>query len=143
MNDRIAAALLLLLAGYYGFEASRLESGFGSGVVEPKDFPLLLAGALGVFALGILVRVDPNPHWFRMGQWGNIILLTISFVIYAYLLVPIGFILATTLETALVSWRFGAKSWQALLVGLGASLVLYALFVFGLDISLPQGRIFR
>ena len=143
MNDRIAAAVLLLLAGYYGFEAWRLESGFGSGVVEPKDFPLLLAGALALSSLAIMVRTDPDPSWFRLPQWGNIILLTISFAVYAYLLVPVGFIVATTLETALVSWRFGAKVWQALLVGIGASLVLYALFVFGLDISLPLGRMFR
>lgn len=143
MSDRIAAAVLLVFALYYGFEAWRLESGFGSGFVEPKDFPLLLAGSLVVFAVGVMLRTDAEPDWFTLPQWVDVVLLTASFAVYAYLLVPIGFLLATTLETTLVSWRFGAKPWQALIAGVCSSAALYALFVFALDIPLPRGRIFR
>jgi putative tricarboxylic transport membrane protein len=142
VSDRIAAIVLLVFALYYGFEAWRLESGFGSGVVEPKDFPLLLAGGLLLFAIGILFRADPDPEWFNMPQWLDVVVLTASFAVYAYLLVPIGFLAATTLETSLVSWRFGAKPWQAVVAGLCSSAALYALFVFGLGIPLPRGRMF-
>ena len=76
MSDRIAAIVLFLFALYYGFEAWRLESGFGSGVVEPKDFPVLLAGGLVLFAMGILFRVDPDPDWFTPPQWLDVVVLT-------------------------------------------------------------------
>ncbi|MEM6428266.1 MAG: tripartite tricarboxylate transporter TctB family protein [Deinococcota bacterium] len=141
MSDRIAAGVVFLLAAYYGLAANRLESGFGSGTVAPKDFPLLLAGALAVFAICMFVRVDPEPRWPKLGQWVNVVTVVISFALYAYLLVPLGFIAATSLETALVSQRFGGKLWQALVVGVLASLSLYVLFVFGLDISLPRGNV--
>lgn len=142
MTDRIAGLVLIALALWYGLGASRLEAGFGSGPIGPKAFPLMLAIALGVIALFLLIRTDPEPMWPKRRTWGDFVLLLASFVAYAYLLAPAGFMVATTLETGFVSQRFGAKWWQALLTGLIASGALYLLFVFALGIPLPSGRWF-
>jgi putative tricarboxylic transport membrane protein len=142
MTDRIAGLVLIALAIWYGLGASRLEAGFGSGPVGPKAFPLILAIALGVIALFLLIRPDPEPRWPKRRTWGDFALLIGSFIAYAYLLAPAGFLLATTVETGFVSQRFGAKPWQALLTGLIASGALYLLFVFALGIPLPLGRWF-
>ena len=142
MTDRITGVVLLVLAALYGFGALRLEAGFGSGVLTPKDFPLLLAAALALFALGIIFRPDPDAELLKGRSWLNLVIVSLSFVAYAYLIVPIGFIAATTLETGFVSQRFGAKLWQAAVTGLAVSLVLYVIFVYGLGISLPIGRVF-
>lgn len=143
MINRIAGGVLIAFALVYGLGASRLRSGFGSGPIEPKSFPLMLAIALGVTGLLVLfLRDRPAEGWPNLRGWGGIGLLLASFIAYAYLLIPIGFIAATTLETGLVSQRFGAKLWQALVTGLTVSLLLYALFVFALGIPLPVGRIF-
>lgn len=142
MIDRITGLILIALAFWYGLGASRLESGFGSGPVGPKAFPLMLAVSLGVIALFLLIRVDPNPAGLTRRTWGNFGLVIASFLVYAYLLAPVGFVVATTLETGFVSQRFGAKPWQALLTGLLSSVALYVLFVFALGIPLPLGRLF-
>ncbi|UCH27811.1 MAG: tripartite tricarboxylate transporter TctB family protein [Trueperaceae bacterium] len=142
MTDRIAGVILVLLALWYGFGASRLKAGFGADPLGPKVFPFMLAITLFLVALAIIFRVDPNPPWPRLGTWFNLVFVTISFIAYAYLLVPIGFIAATTLETTFVSQRFGAKAWQAIVTGLLASLGMYVLFVYALGIPLPVGRVF-
>ena len=166
--NRVTGALTLAFALWYGFEAFGLKSGFGSGPITPKSFPLLLAVILGLTGIAIFfspsanktlsgsaspeaspdeAQTDEAPAgesagWPTLGGWLNMVLLLVSFVAYAFLLVPIGFVAATTLETGLISQRFGAKLWQALATGLLVSLSLYALFVFGLGIPLPVGSIF-
>ncbi len=157
--NRVTGALTLAFALWYGFEALGLKSGFGSGPITPRSFPLLLAVILGLTGIAIFFSPSANKAlpdsdssdeapasetvgWPTPGGWLNTGLLLVSFVAYAFLLIPIGFIAATTLETGFISQRFGAKLWQALLTGLLVSLSLYALFVFGLSIPLPVGSIF-
>lgn len=142
MTDRLAGFLILLAAGWYGLEASRLKAGFLSGPVGPKVFPSILAIALGVLGIFLLIRTEPEPGWPRPRTWGKILGVALSFAAYAYLLLPIGFLAATTLETGFVSYTFGARAWRALLVGALTSAALYLLFVYALDIPLPVGRVF-
>ena len=97
---------------------------------------------MGLVALGIIFRPDPDAELLKGRSWLNLVIVSLSFIAYAYLIVPIGFIAATTLETGFVSQRFGAKLWQAALTGLAVSVALYLIFVYGLGISLPVGRIF-
>lgn len=141
-SDRITGLVLLGLALLYGFGAARLKAGFGSGPLGPRGFPLLLAVCLGLVAIGIFFKNDISPERFKASSFLNLMIVSASFLAYAYLLVPVGFIAATTLETGFVSQRFGAKLWQAALTGLVASLAMYALFVYALGIPLPTGRIF-
>lgn len=162
MMNRIAGALIVLFSLLYGLEAYGLESGFGSGVITPRSFPLLVAAIMGLIGVGIFfspkpesatsdttpadvqpdIEADAERIFPTLGGWLNAGSLLVSFVAYAFLLVPIGFIVATALETALVAQRFGAKIWQALITGITVSLALYVLFVFALGIPLPVGRIF-
>lgn len=61
---------------------------------------------------------------------------------YAYLLVPLGFIVTTALEMTLLSMLFGAKPRQAAVGGLSFSVLVYLLFTQVLGVPLPVGRIF-
>ena len=168
MMNRVAGALIVVFSLLYGLEAYGLESGFGAGVITPRSFPLLVAAIMGLIGVGIFfspkpesatsdatsadleadsaetngVAADAERVFPTVSGWLNAGSLLASFVAYAFLLVPIGFITATALETAFVSQRFGAKIWQALITGITVSLALYALFVFALSIPLPVGRIF-
>ena len=142
MSDRIAGIVLLVGAIVYGFGALRLKASFGSDPLGPKLFPLILAVALALMALAIIIRVDPDPKWFSPGAFLNLVVVCISFIVYAYLLVPLGFVAATAVETGFVSQRFGARWWQAAVTGIVASLTMYALFVYGLGIPLPLGWVF-
>jgi putative tricarboxylic transport membrane protein len=143
-TDRIAGIVIIVFALLYGFEATRLKAGFGSGAIGPKDFPLFLAGLMLLMGIGLLISGSSfKASWPNQKSWLDVTLVVGSFIAYAYLIVPIGFIAATTLETGLVSHRFGAKWWQALATGFGISVALYALFVWGLGVSLPIGKVFR
>ncbi len=143
MSDRISAILILVFSFVYGLEAYRLKSGFGSDSVGPRGFPLILAALLALLGLILLFKPSTPKNWPDGGSLVNIGLALLSFVIYAYLLLPIGFIASTTLETGFLSQRFGAKYWQAALLGIGSSLFLYALFVYALQIPLPTGKLFK
>ena len=141
--NRVAGVVIFVFALFYGLEAWGLKSGFGSGVITPRSFPLLLAVCLGATGVAIFFsKLNVTAAWPAASGWLDTGVLLVSFVAYAYLLVPIGFVAATALETGLVSQRFGAKPWQALVTGLLVSVSLYALFVFALSIPLPVGRIF-
>ncbi len=143
MSNRIIAILIIILSFLYGLEAYRLKSGFDSDSVGPSGFPIILAILLAGLGIMLVFKQEPLKYWPYLHSWFSIDLALISFIIYAYLLVPIGFIASTTLETSFLSQRFGAKIWQAVLLGLGSSLFLYYLFVYALQIPLPIGKIFK
>jgi len=95
----------------------------------------------------MLFRSDPPQSWPKGGEiWLKFLLLIVAFLFYAYGPISIrnlGFIISTSFVTATVSIFFGARFLPALLVGVISSIVLYAIFVFGLDLSLPVGNIFN
>ncbi|MEX2466340.1 MAG: tripartite tricarboxylate transporter TctB family protein, partial [Gemmatimonadota bacterium] len=64
---------------------------------------------------------------------------TLSFVAYAFLLAPLGFVLATVLEFALLARLFGGTLARGAAAGLVFAGLLYVLFVYGLGLPLPLG----
>ncbi len=136
--DRAIGVLLLLLAVGYGLEALGLEAEYLADPLGPRAFPLLLAAVL--FGLSLLLILFPGPGpWPAFPSWGQQGLAVASFVAYAYALVPLGFVLASTLEIGFLARLLGASWARGLLAGLVFALVLYLLFVFGLGIPLPLG----
>jgi putative tricarboxylic transport membrane protein len=142
MTDRVAGALVLLLALGYGLEASRMQVGLLSDPLGPWPFPYIIAILLGLSALWLLLKPDPDPTWPPPRFWPVLGLVLLSLVAYAYLVVPLGFILTTTLEMTLLSLLFGARWWQGLAGALPFTLGVYFLFTEGLGVTLPVGRIF-
>lgn len=142
MSNRIAAILLLLLSLLWLYQSFTLKVMFLSDPVGPKVIPMALAGLLFLLSVLLFFQSEPAVAWPAPGAWANVFVILLSFLIYGSLLAFLGFMLATSLETAFVSWRFGARFGLALLTGLGVSLALYILFVFILGISLPTGTLF-
>ncbi|MDX2005727.1 MAG: tripartite tricarboxylate transporter TctB family protein [Meiothermus sp.] len=142
MADRIVGALILMLAIGYAVVGSRMVGGFLSDPLGPRPFPYLIATLMGLSALWLLARPDPNPSWPKKEFWLSFGLVLVSLVAYAYLIVPLGFIITTTLEMTLLSVLFGARWWQGLGGGLAFTLSIYFLFTQGLGVTLPTGRIF-
>ncbi len=142
LSDRIAGVLLLIFASWYGLTARSFNVNFIADPVGPKAFPFILAVFMGLSSLYLIFKPDEGPTWPPFSVWLRIILVVISFVAYAYMLVPLGFILATTLELASLSLIFRGPPLRSLMAALLFSLVMYALFAFGLELGLPTGRIF-
>ncbi|MCS7068304.1 MAG: tripartite tricarboxylate transporter TctB family protein [Meiothermus sp.] len=142
MTDRIVGALFFLLAVGYALEASRMQVGFLSDPLGPRPFPYIIAVLVGLSALWLLFKPDPEPDWPPRRFWPVLGLVLLSLVAYAYLIVPLGFIVTTTLEMTLLAVLFGARWWQGLGGALAFTLGIYLLFTQGLGVSLPAGRIF-
>jgi putative tricarboxylic transport membrane protein len=142
MADRIVGLLLFFGAVAYAWMASRLEVGFFADTVGPKPFPYIIGAGMALSSLYLMLRPDPSPSWPGRSFWLPFALVLLSLVAYAYLLVPLGFIIATSLEMILLSLIFGAKPLQAALGGMGFSGLIYLLFTYGLGVPLPVGKIF-
>lgn len=157
---RLAAALGVVLAALaVAVEATTFDVAFPTDPLGPKAFPLLAAGLL-VLGGGALVRearrearapgvgaresADPVPApgaSLTPGGGRTIALAAASFVVYALLLAPLGFVPATTLTFAALARLFGGTLGRGALVGLVFALLLYVLFVYALGLPLPLGML--
>jgi putative tricarboxylic transport membrane protein len=160
----LAALGVVAAAAAIALEATTFDVAFPTDPLGPKAFPVVAAVllALGGLALVRDARADraktavaqaaagePDGAAAGVGESGaerpeagagrRIALGTASFVVYAFLLAPLGFVLATTLEFAVLARLFGGPAGRGAAAGLLFALLLYALFVFGLGLPLPLG----
>ncbi len=91
----------------------------------------------------LLFKPDENPEWPTPETWLNIGLITLTFIAYAYLLIPLGFILATTLEMFALSLIFRGPWFKSLVAAFLFSLFLFGVFDYALALNLPSGQIFK
>jgi putative tricarboxylic transport membrane protein len=138
MSDRLAGLVLLALAVAYGVAASGFEAMIGDPL-GPAVFPLVLSIPLGLLSLYLIARPDPEPGWARGRVLLKQALALIAFVAYAYLLEPLGFIVASVLAVAVLGWLLGARPWHSTAAGLAIALVLFLLFDTLLGLPLPAG----
>lgn len=137
MNRAVSAALMLL-ALLYTVAAWRLPRFRLSTVVDAHVFPV---------TIGIVLFVLAVLFWFR-GQivvrlperLGPPALMTLLMLLYALLLRPLGFVVATTAfimaGAAVLGWRRWAA---AFVVAAGFSVGTYYAFVRLLAVPLPAG----
>lgn len=142
----VAAAAIL--------EATTFDVAFPTDPLGPKAFPFLAAFllAFGGAALwhagrehGLPAREGADGHGdpdvsAGAPHGGAVILAaTASFAAYALLLAPLGFVLATLLEFAVLARLFGGRWLAGAAAGLVFASLLYVLFVYGLGLPLPLG----
>lgn len=143
LTDRATGVFLLLFAIWYGYQTTRFKVTFMVDPVGPKAFPVILAALMALLSLYLIFKPDPSPIWPTSDTWLRIGLITLTFIAYAYLLVPIGFVLATTLEMTALALIFQGPLLKTVIGSLLFSLMLYGLFAVVLELSLPTGLVFR
>lgn len=143
LTDRTTGVFLLLFAIWYGYRTTVFKVSFMVDPVGPRAFPLILAILMGVLSLYLMIKPDPSPEWPGSATWLRIGLITLTFIVYAYLMVPVGFVLATTFEVTALALIFRGPPLKSLTGAFLLSAALYGLFASLLDLSLPTGTIFR
>jgi len=142
VSDRIAALVLIVVAVGYIVMATGIQIGMFSDPLGPRIVPILVA----VFVIGsctaLLLVPLSTTSWPEGPTRVRLLVCLVGFVAYAQLLVPLGFILATTLAYTLFAVLFHAKPWRALVAGAAFAVASYVLFSVGLDLFLPTGRLF-
>lgn len=140
LGDRILGLFLLVLAVAYGWEAQHWPEPFGGAEgVGPETVPTILAIVLVVGSLYLMVKPDPDAEWPVGKSALELVISMVVLVIYALLMEPLGFIIATTLAVGTLSWRMGAALKPSFLTGLASAVVVFVLFDYGLSLSLPTG----
>ena len=140
-NDRIFGVLMIVLAVAYGWGATQFPEPFGGGseAIGPETFPHLLAIVLGLASLYMIVRPDPDNAWPWSRTGVELIIALVVLVLYAGLLQPLGFMPATLLAVGTLCWRMGAPPVKAFVSGGISGVVVFLIFNFALDLSLPLG----
>jgi putative tricarboxylic transport membrane protein len=139
MSDRIFGVIGVLLAIAFAWSALIIEESFLSDSVGPKAFPLIIAAVLGITSLVIALKPDANPTWPPMMRLLEIAAAAVVMMLYATLLPELGFLIATALAAAYLTWRLGTKPLQSLLVGVLTSGGIYVIFHLVLGLALAKG----
>lgn len=141
MSDRIFGVFGVCLAIFYAFAALQIEESFLSDAVGPKAFPLIIATILGISSAVIALRPDPEPAWPALPRLAEIAAAVVMMVLYAQFLPVVGFVVATTVAAAYLSWRLGSAPVEAALVGLGTGVGIYVIFHIVLGLSMARGLV--
>lgn len=139
MSDRIFGGVGLLLAAFFIWGATQIELSFISDPVGPRTFPMIIGTILGLASLVIVLRPDAEPDWPRLGRVAEIAGAVAVMVAYALLLPDLGFVIATALASAILTWRLGTKPLWAVVAGVLTSLGIYTVFHLILGLSLAKG----
>lgn len=138
-SDRVFGAVGLALAGFYVWQATQIELGFSSDPLGPRSFPIIIGGVMALASVYPLVRPDPRPDWPAGGRLLEIAFAVAVLVAYALALPQVGFVLATAVAAAILSWRLGSRPLGAALAGIGISVGIYVVFHLILGLSLARG----
>jgi hypothetical protein len=151
-KDLLAAAILLSIAGAYGWTTLQIPSSTLDDGVGPRGFPLVLTAALAVVALAIAVRAvataqsgtradadakEPEARWPR----------ALGVLAFGALYIPaaalFGYWVALFLLLVAVPLYEGARfSWRVPAVAAGGAALFYVLFVVVLGVRQPEGLLF-
>lgn len=145
-EQRIAAGLGLF-AVIYLIGAWRLPRFTLTAVIDAHIFPLALGAILLVLSLlyylqagGAEQRKAQQRPFFEGVNKRLLLQLWASTLLYALLLSPLGYLLATSLFLAGVMWLLGVRPPGKLLaIAVGFALVTYALFAYLLGVPLSRG----
>lgn len=137
MSDRIFGVVGLLIAIGFAMAALSIEESFLSDAVGPSGFPLIVAVVLGLSSIVIALKPDAAPRWPGLGRLAELLAAVVVMVLYAEFLPVVGFVIATAVAAAYLSWRLGSGLLASVLTGVGSSLGIYVIFhlIFGLSLA--------
>ncbi|MBB3712362.1 MAG: tripartite tricarboxylate transporter TctB family protein [Limimaricola soesokkakensis] len=139
MSDRIFGGIGLMLSLLYIWRATLIPDSFMSDAVGPRAFPYGIAAVMALASIWFLIKPDPEPEWPRLGRLAEIGFAALVMIAYAQLLPELGFVISTAFAAAYLTWRLGSSPLQSVLIGVGTSLGIYAIFHLVLGLSLARG----
>jgi len=139
MSDRALGIVCLVLAVFFVWQATQIETGFIVDPLGPQSFPIIIGSVLGIAGLYPVLRPDPEPDWPARGRILEIGFATLVMIAFAISLPTTGFVFSATVAAGLMSWRLGSRPLAASLAGLGIAVGVYVVFHLALGISLASG----
>lgn len=151
-KDLVAAAILLLIAGTYGWATLQIPSSALDDGVGPRGFPLVLTITLAVVAAALAVRaLTTAPVGTRArddgkeaeARWPRALGVLAFGALYIPAAMVLGYPLALFLLLVAVPLYEGMRfSWRVPIVAAGGAAAFYVLFVLVLGVRQPEGVLF-
>lgn len=139
MSDRVFGAVCILLAAFFIWQATQIETGFIVDPLGPSAFPIIIGVVLGVGGIYPIVKPDPSPDWPAAGRLLEIAFAVAVMIAYAMVLPRFGFVVATAVAAGLLGWRLGSGPIAAALGGIAIAVGIYVVFHLILGLSLARG----
>jgi putative tricarboxylic transport membrane protein len=147
IGEAILGGLVLFLGLFIAYETTQLTSGPGYAAVGPALFPYMIAAGLVVIGALVLREAFFGHVAHERGMeldWWAVLLVLVGLVVQGILLLPLGWILATTAMFVVVARAFVSR--RPLLdagIGLAITVIAFVLFNYGLGLNLPSGWVFE
>ncbi|WP_405058921.1 tripartite tricarboxylate transporter TctB family protein [Kribbella sp. NBC_01505] len=139
----IAAIVLIVLSATFLVGVFDIRSPKGFDPAGPRFFPLLVTTAWLLFSIGYLIEGLRAPKAAQNDgdrSWFEPVALSALLVLYALLVVPLGYMVATALLFFAAARVLGSRQLvRDIVVALVLAIVVYIAFTRFLDISLPEG----
>ena len=141
--ERSGALIILLLGIGYLWEAFAMQVVSIGDPLGPKAFPIFLGALMSLLGISLLIKPEKgaNARLFGKTSLGAIILAGIL-AVYGFGIEWIGYPIATVIFLLVATRILGERSWiTGILLSVGLSIGVFALFTLVLDIRLPLGPI--
>jgi putative tricarboxylic transport membrane protein len=137
MIDRLVGMICILLGAGAIWHAQTLNVPFAADPVGPRVFPTIIGAVLAL--AGCVLAIRPGRVELEFGTWRRALVVLVASLIYPLLLLPLGFILATTLLCFAGALAFRARPLPAAMSAVATSITFFVLLDTLLDLPLPRG----
>lgn len=137
--DRVLGIVMVAIAALYAWRATVIQESFIQDPVGPKAFPFGIAVIMAIAGAALVVRPGEGPVWPAGERLLEIAAAVLVMVLYTYALPVIGFVPATTIASAYLTWRLGAPPLRAVAAGLATAIGIFVIFKLILGLSLATG----
>jgi putative tricarboxylic transport membrane protein len=148
-GPRVWGLILLAIAVAVLVGTTAIRSPEGYAATGPRFVPLLVGVLLLVLSLLFLARTVVRPdvdlaeraaREAAVTQWARPLSVVVALLAYAFLMDPLGYVVATTLFFLATARILGSRDpVRDVLAGAGIALVLYVAFTQFLGVDLPAG----
>jgi putative tricarboxylic transport membrane protein len=138
---------VLMLSAFSAYGVSRIPAPLLGGPVGPRTFPVMVTVGLGICGIllvlsamrgSLRVSEEQRINWAKEG--GNVVWFVFGLALNILLIVPVGFILASSPMFACVARGFGSRRpLRNLVIGLVFALTVHLLFRFVLGVTIGVG----
>ncbi|MGW7685392.1 tripartite tricarboxylate transporter TctB family protein [Kribbella sp. NPDC054772] len=138
----VAAVVLVVLSATFLVGVFDIRSPKGLDPAGPRFFPLLVTVAWLVLSIAYLIEGLRSPRTARTSDrsWFEPVAVSALLVLYALLVVPLGYVVSTALLFFAAARVLGSRQLvRDIVVAVVLAVAVYVAFTQFLDISLPGG----
>ena len=145
LGESVLGGGVLALGIFLAVETTQLRVGPTHATVGPTLFPYLVAAGLLIIGALLLYQAFFGHVAHERGielDFAAVGLICVGLVLQILLIERLGWIIATTLLFTIVARAFGSRRLVIdLAIGLALAVLSYAVFNWGLGLSLPYGEV--